>query len=276
MWFIQREPFHEDERAPVFWWSPPAVRVCRCLKLGRENVGDHLGPLIAGRMLDKRGLRIADKPEDGRRLLSVGSVLHFARDGDVLWGTGYNGKIAEGKHRFRSLDVRAVRGPITRQFLASRDIACPEIYGDPGLLFPRLFPELAGPARKRSDRGVVLVPHLHDPAPRRGRWRILRPTTPWRRFARAIQRAELVVSTSLHGIILADAFGVPARWLRASRTESDHKYHDYFLGTGRSGVTHASSVEEAISMGGHEPPRFDADALMEAFPYDLWTSGAFR
>ena len=46
---------------------------------------------------------------------------------------------------------------------------------------------------------------------------------------------ELVVSSSLHGIIFAEAFGVPARWWAppnggAARTERAFKYQDYYAG----------------------------------------------
>lgn len=58
------------------------------------------------------------------------------------------------------LDVRAVRGPLTREFLLKKGIACPEIYGDPTLLFPLYFPEFKKAAK--SSRDYSIVPHFSD------------------------------------------------------------------------------------------------------------------
>ena len=49
-----------------------------------------------------------------RRLLAVGSILHLARDNDVVWGSGVHGKIVVRRHQFKQLDAREVRGPLTR------------------------------------------------------------------------------------------------------------------------------------------------------------------
>ena len=70
----------------------------------------------------------------------------------------------------------------------------------------------------------------------------------WR--IRAILDSELVISTSLHGLVLADAYGIPARMLRITENEPLFKYQDYYEGTGRSTFAFATSVEEALAMGG--------------------------
>ena len=67
---------------------------------------------------------------------------------------------------------------------------------------------------------------------------------------RAILDSEFVISTSLHGLVLADAYGIPARMLRITENEPLFKYQDYYEGTGRSTFTFATSVEEALTMGG--------------------------
>lgn len=84
-------------------------------------------------------IKIIDKLTNKNKLLSIGSVMHFAKDNDSIWGTGINGKINESHLKFKNLDVRAVRGPRTREFLMGRGIMVPEIYGDPGLLLPMFF-----------------------------------------------------------------------------------------------------------------------------------------
>ena len=88
-----------------------------------------------------------------------------------------------------------------------------------------------------------------------------------------------VISSSLHGIIVAEAFHIPARWLylNTNITAEAHyqlrfKYNDYYAATNRTGDDFASSVNEALRMGPNR--RFDVDAfsarLLETFPYQYF------
>ena len=91
---------------------------------------------------------------------------------------------------------------------------------------------------------------------------------------------ELVVSTSLHGLIFAEAFGIPARWVRdttfPSKRNDVFKFNDHLLSTGRPANLYASSMEEAVRMGGMPPIgkatlRCRQRALMLAFPFHVRT-----
>ena len=103
-----------------------------------------------------------------------------------------------------------------------------------------------------------------------GEAEVLYPTCNWRRFISRILTADLVISSSLHGIIVAEAFGIPSRLLRLTSAEPMLKYQDYYSGTGRNKFSYAHSIEDAQRMGGEELPQFDADGLLRAFPIDLW------
>ena len=54
---------------------------------------------------------LSHKQDKSLRLFAIGSVLHNARDGETVWGSGINAKIPEAQHRFRRLDVRGIRDP---------------------------------------------------------------------------------------------------------------------------------------------------------------------
>jgi pyruvyltransferase len=84
-----------------------------------------------------------------------------------------------------------------------------------------------------------------------------------------IAASRFVVGSSLHGIVIAESLGIPARVI-ASAAEHPFKYEDYYLGTGRHDVEAAGSVREAVAMGGRDLPEFDAGSLIAAFPADLW------
>jgi len=239
------------------------------MEIGRRvnNFGDLLGPLLITRILAKYQVNPRGAPSD-RRLLSIGSVLHFARDHDVIWGTGVNGKRPDTDYVFRTLDVRAVRGPRTREFLCGRGIDAPAIFGDPALLLPCIMPELVDHAQAKR-HPLTVVPNFNDfsayePAPT-----LLDPRSPVGVCLKRIAQSELVVGSSLHAIVVAESLGIPAR-LISSSSESPFKYEDYYLGTGRPSVDTARTVDEAINMGGESGPIFDAERLLSAFPFDLW------
>ena len=151
------------------------------------------------------------------------------------------------------LDVRAVRGPLTFVYLRE---AYPDAqyklvrnklpgggyetqmsYGDPALLLPAVFPACRRACAPRHP--LCLVPHHADEGryfgelgtqPGAGReWSVRNVTTPFTQMLEWVLECDLVVSSSLHGLIFAEAFGVPARWLEGR--EHPTKYCDYYAAT---------------------------------------------
>lgn len=236
-----------------------------------NNFGDLIGPLIVEKLLGRLDIINLKKNRNKRRLLTVGSILHFALDGDTVWGSGVNGKISEKLYRFRDLDVRAVRGPLTREFLLQKSIHCPEIFGDPGLLLPDFFPEYEELAKNKCF-DLTIVPNFNDFDDFKGTDKVINPTSPFHHVVERICRSEFVVGSSLHGIVIAEAFGIPARLL-PSKHESDFKYEDYYLGTGRGSYCVAKTISQAIELGGEKPldKRLISSSLVQCFPKDLWT-----
>lgn len=244
---------------PVFRWRPNPLRYGAW-----HNFGDSLFVLIAERIAG-RPVSVVGKHHRGPKLLAGGSVIDtYARDGDIVWGAGL--RLPDRLHA-STLDVRAVRGPLTREALRDRwNIECPPVYGDPAQLTPRLFPEWrphAVPGR------VGLVPHLAR-ARRYPRLphhvRLIDPLRHPDRVIPEILECELIVSGSLHGLILAEAFGIPARWFPDGGPEPSFKFHDFYASTGRV-PRPADTLAAALDMRGQEPGRFpDSDGLMAACP----------
>lgn len=232
-------------------WRPDEVGV-------QGNFGDEIGPLLV------RALRGDSASRGEGRLISVGSVMQFARAGDVVWGAGINGKVRQRMQY--PLDVRSVRGPLTRSVLLGFGVPVPEIYGDPALLFPRIFPEIA----PTGAGGLVVVPNLNE-IDRVGGEEVLSPLGDAQDIAARIAGAEFVVASSLHALVLADAYGIPSRPL-VPVAEHPFKYLDYYAGTGRADVSFATSVAEAIALGPVPPARVDIEQIADAFPHEMWTS----
>lgn len=257
----------------VFEWNPrrPVLRgrAGRMLPLNRpvNNFGDRLGPEIVHRIVALALGPGAHEAVTDRQLVSVGSILHLARPDAVVWGSGINGKVIADYTGAR-FDVRAVRGPRTRARLLEAGIVVPEVYGDPGLLIGHLFPSLRGVT---PEHDVTVIMNLNDPSPRTGH-HVVDPRSGLWSCLRAIASSRLVVGSSLHAIVCAEALGIPACPIE-SAVEKPFKYDDYFSGTGRA-FEPVGSISEAVSRGGMEAPRWDAGALLSAFPFDLWSGGS--
>lgn len=195
--------------------------------LRSANVGDVLTPEIVAHVA---GVPCA-YAESGRKWVGPGSTLQFVGDGDTVLGTGM----------FDALDWRragdvtwiSVRGPRTLAF-AGAPADTPT--GDGGLLYPLVRPLALEPV---YDIGVV--PHYVDaayvPALPANACLIPVSLSP-SDFAAALVRCRKIVSSSLHGLVLAEAYGVPA--VRACFGDSwsrirafDFKHADYYEGTGR-------------------------------------------
>lgn len=91
-------------------------------------------------------------------------------------------------------------------------------------------------------------------------------------FIDEIVKSEKIISSSLHGIILAESYGVPAILLNEGIDNQLIKYYDWYYSTGRKSVKIANSIEEALSMEPMDLPDLTnmRNDLINSFPYDLW------
>jgi pyruvyltransferase len=239
----------------LYWWRPPRG----------ENFGDELSQAIVERMVGTQIVRASLKSPDPT-LFALGSIIQSARDNDLVWGSGYWGH-PHITHLFTKLDVRAVRGPRTRELLLKRGIICPEVYGDPAILTPLLFTEFQ---KQEPVFDYIIIPHFTEIGRFKKVQNVVLPTSPWREVVRQILKSRLVIASSLHGLILAEAFGIPARMLRITDHEPLFKYQDYYESTGRFDFIYATSVKEALEMGGEKVGYIDPQPLIDAFPWDYF------
>jgi len=238
-----------------------------------QNFGDYLSNIVVSIIAKRKGY-VGFSDNSGKRLFAIGSILHYANDGDVVWGSGINGKINICEHKFTDLSVRMVRGHLTKKFLEGKGIFVPDVFGDPALLLPYFLEDV----KIRAIPGkVIMIPNLNELKYVYGRVQsgidIISPFMHWRLLLNEILSSELVLSSSLHGIILSEAFSVPVRFIIPSREETIHKYHDYYSGTQRelpdvSDLFHSDiMLDSGISM---PAPKYDIQKMLSAFPDDLF------
>ena len=209
------------------------------------NFGDALGPIVVSAISGRR-LRKQPFVSGETRLSSIGTIAQNFSGGTVrLWGSGLDAispglNVDEGGYHLPASTrfvVAACRGRHTRRILAENGVESPEVFGDPGWFANRIWPEHAR-QEKIHDIGVVL--HLTEWAERRpgaalkpqlrryevpedlaGRIAFINPIT--RRsvdgvgeVVGAIGRCRRILSTSLHGLVVAEALGIPAFYFGAT------------------------------------------------------------
>lgn len=79
--------------------------------------------------------------------------------------------------------------------------------------------------------------------PNSAKYFIIDPTQYWKVVIDQIYSCQSILSSSLHGLICADAYNIPNLWLKQKLNEGDFKFLDYFASQGREEV-YISSVEE--------------------------------
>jgi pyruvyltransferase len=213
----------------LYWWSEIYIQ-----KKPQENYGDLLGKYVVEKISRKKVSWVRPQKFYFRNLLeplyvTIGSVLAHINTYCIVWGSGINFKeesIARGT-------FLAVRGPLSRKRLLELGYECPEIYGDPALLLPLYFdPEI------HKEYRLGIIPHINDLKQVKELYKdhssiqiIDFNTNDIEKTTKQILACEHILSSSLHGIIVAHAYGIPAVQVQFSdRIFGDGvKYHDYFL-----------------------------------------------
>jgi len=217
------------EKIRLFWWNEIKIQ-----NKTKENYGDLLGAYLVEKISEKpvvwvRPSRFSLRNYIAPIYVTIGSILPHVNKYCVVWGSG----IISRKIKIKPAKFLAVRGPLTRTHLINQGYHVPEIYGDPALLLPNYYnPKIT----KRYKVGVI--PH-YDDFKQVSQWFanetsvtiIDLMTTDIEYTTDRILECEQIISSSLHGVILAHAYNIPAVWQKFSDKlfGDDVKFHDYFL-----------------------------------------------
>ena len=215
-----------SEPLKAWWWKKHA------------NFGDALTPHILAHV---SGRKVAWEYSSDAEIISIGSVMEAVRNRVLeqktpvyVWGTGMMYPI---ERDFLDLAaISAVRGPITAGILELDDIAI----GDPALLTNMVFD--VGDVDVRYDVGIIahwthqdqaLIEHLQSELS--NAVFIPMQTTDVEETTRQIASCKIILSSSLHGLIVADSLGVPNFWLDTGSIHHNgrFKFFDYGLSVGR-------------------------------------------
>ena len=241
------------------------------------NLGDSLGEVIIKFILDKAGIDIDTPVSKTKHLNCVGTNIHGSYQDATIWGSGTyppRGRVDVFLQKLsrRKLDVRAVRGPLTRKVLLELGHKCPEVYGDPAILMPLIY----NPKTTEKKREKLVIPQFISERKFREQhpndYMLSMNTADYQHVIDEIVSSEIVYTSSLHGIILAETYGVPAVFFRGLPQYKDFKYYDWYQSTGRMEITIAENYEEALTLDPQPLPHLEGlvKGLLDSFPYDLW------
>ena len=207
-----------------------------------------------------------------KNYLCIGTLLdavNYANAQTIVWGSGVSGQERSFVH---PENILAVRGKKTKEFCDRYNVDCPEVYGDPALLLPLVY---LPKGREFQDSGfksqehdkswkapeeietrnfklettryrLGIIPHVEDqqhPVIKEIREKHageivisdLAHYEKWTDVIDQISSCERILSSSLHGIITSDAYGIPNCWIELSGKVLGgyFKYLDYASSVGR-------------------------------------------
>ncbi len=274
---MSQKPVVPNRNIPAYWWDL------------KSNFGDQITPWLIEMLTGRPAYNTMGLPRAGQAVMAAGSIITGMNRGDMtVWGSGLISPLDDLKVEIlRSRAPRkiaAVRGERTRSELTTRlgwDV--PATLGDPALLLPTYFTPYS---RSESSKLPALVPHyahrklLPENREENG-FETVDVRKPPEVVVAQIANASSIVSTSLHGLIIAQAYGVPWIWLRITDQEligEDFKFEDFFSTVEKSGVasvettTNEAANLDIVGLAAQATlpqSRFSSDALIDAFPYDL-------
>jgi hypothetical protein len=214
----------------LYWWQGKGSA-----NSNLRNFGDWLSPLICEAI--SRGKVVFADPHHCQ-LIAIGSILKklhktnrwFFRRKIAIWGTGSIGE--QGTYSSHH-DYHAVRGKLSRNKISSSKYAHITL-GDPGLLCESVW---SGNIQQKNF-AVGLVPHYIDHAHpllkellnNSKHFTLINVYDHPIKVIEQIARCEMVLSSSLHGLIVADALQIPNAWIKLSNLigPNDFKFHDYY------------------------------------------------
>jgi hypothetical protein len=284
------------------------------------NFGDALSPVMVA-AISGLEIRHAAFDSSSERMVAVGTIGHAQKNGILhFWGTGLdatrNPYGLDDRGYFKPentvFHVHATRGPRTAAAFRAAGIEAPSVFGDPVWLLPRIWS--FDDVKKTAELGIIV--HISElesrepdsavlekfkrygiPESLQSSVKIIRtlaePTLEGLRGkVEEILSCKRILSTSLHGLVIPETYGVPCAWfanfgdgvgqtldLNDDSINIDHRIRDFYLGLGQDRLSaycldrSASPNWEAgikwIDETWQPVDKYSPDALIESFPLEL-------
>lgn len=250
-----------------------------------QNFGDAISATIVSHV---SGREVVWAGHHKCEMYALGSLMKMVKNNQkeprekggkpFLWGTGTMSGLAHLEF-LKHVRVALLRGPITGALLQRDD----RVFGDTGLLIA----DALGEAPERKDM-IGLIPHMHfaddirfakiaDDNPHIKLIDVRDPDA--HNVVREIASCSHIISQSLHGLVTADAYGIPNTWLDPMGIHGGAmlKFFDYAAGIGRAlGMPIETREIESVAATAYTGDLAYADglamakeALYASFPHGL-------
>lgn len=184
---------------PVFWYIS-------------QNFGDQLNHFLVKEL---SGKPIVYSNREKPHYICVGSILSECNENSTIWGAGFSYGHAQPFNE--GANVIAVRG-----VLSANKLQRESVYGDPAILLPRLYKPIVSKQHKYG-----IIPHWNDYEDCLNnfpQYHIIDPFQTIKDFVDDVVSCEAILSSGLHGLIVADTYDIPNSWV----TFDNHKNIDRF------------------------------------------------
>ena len=239
-----------------------------------KNFGDLITPYFLKKYCKDYEI-IHEQNKCDSRIISCGSIMRLCDDRTIVYGSG----IRDSNQYINKGHIKIVRGPLTRKRLKDIDCYCPPVYGDLGLLLPLYYnPEI----KKKFPLGII--PHYIHYANVQSKYnddpRIIVINLINNNIESVIDQilsCEYTISSSLHGLIVSDAYNIPNKWVRYDDNlfGDNTKFHDYFMSVNRKDTVPINcmgykklSIDEIISQIEPVKIQYDIHELSENMFFD--------
>lgn len=211
----------------------------------------------------------------------IGSILTFYRnDNKIIYGSGI---IDPKKNIFgQPKKIISVRGPRTRGILIEKGIDCPVSYGDPVLLLPVFY---KNNSIKTQTGGIILNMgtelkqlDLLNTFIKKYNLKVISMThyKKWTDVIDDICSCKYIISESLHGLIVAETYGIPNVWVEF-KDHSDYwnfKFYDFFESIGKNEkilkINTENDITDALKkINTWKKGNIDYNDLIKKYPFDI-------
>ena len=181
-------------------------------------------------------------------VLAIGSILDSLKEDFTGYILG-SGLQYDHKKNLPLAKIMALRGDLTRNRLGVSESI---VLGDPGLLADFLLPK-----RQKKQFQLGIIPHYVDKHDERilqlflknyGKILLIDVQQNPVQVIKEIDKCSHILSSSLHGLVVADSLGIPNGWIILSDKilGDGFKFHDYYSAMNITPESHELKGKESI------------------------------
>lgn len=238
---------------------PQTDKIIRGYWYGSNNFGDNINYLILNNL--SGGKQVVHCTErDLPHYIVCGSILSEAKKQSIVWGAGFGWGDHNSNNFPKKTKVIGVRGDLTAE-KCGRDVSA---IGDPALLLP-----IISPRQKKVTKEIGIIPHwsnVEDTVNRFPNHFVINPMASPEIFIDNIVSCNKIFSESLHGLIVADAYGVENAWIDlGGETGDGFKYRDYYSTTNSPETKAIKEIDETACV--IHPYKYNIETLLNSCPF---------